>query len=201
MAAVIGYESTATCIFVYCAYRLQQCYKIIPSNPREDKTLRYYCGYIIGTITISMFIILIYDLGTRANKGKFNGHCGQQDPILNTSVTIMFAETFTFSNGVIQIAMFILYLYYWYKLRYLTDYQTNKMLFHIAVILGTTIGITIYFFHVNRIIASANDTSLSNLVGSVMLFLQHCVIVDSLKWVIKIYKVICKREVETTSSE
>ena len=66
--------------------------------------------------------------------------------------------------------------------------------------MGATISIANFIFFVNWISSFANGTDLSNLVeniGALMLFLQHCVIAGSLKWV----KKICKKEMETTNSE
>ena len=201
MTTDIGYEATATCILVHCAYNLRQSYKIIPSDLGEDKTLlRRYFGYIIGTITVSMFMILTYDLGVSASKGNFDGRCSPQDPIYNASVTIMFA--IAIGNGLVQIAVFILYLYYWYKMwnsQHITNYQINRKLFNIAVGMGATISIANFIFFVNWISSFANGTDLSNLVeniGALMLFLQHCIIVGLLKWV----KKICKKKMETMNT-
>ena len=208
IATNIGYEATATCILVHCAYHFRQSYKMIPVNPREDKRLlRRYFGYIIGTITISMFMILTYYLGTSASNGKFNGHCGQQDPIYHTLLTIMYAVST--SNGLIQIAVFVLYLYYVYKMlksQHITDYRINKKIFFISVGMGATISTANFIYFVNWINAWANGTSLSALVeiiGSLMLILQQFIIAGSLSWVEKIYKTFCKKslgpEVQTSA--
>ena len=53
----IGYGTIATCILAHSAYHMRQSYKMIPTNPWEDKVAwrRYLC-YIIGTIAIAMLI-------------------------------------------------------------------------------------------------------------------------------------------------
>ena len=80
IASDIGYEATATCILIHCAYNLWQSYKLRPVDPSEYRVItRRYFGYIICTLAISMFIILTYDLA--ASKGNFNGYCNQDDPI------------------------------------------------------------------------------------------------------------------------
>ena len=198
IATNIGYEATATCILVHCAYHFRKSYKIIPVDHGEDKRLlRRYFGYIIGIITISMFIILTYYLGTSVNNGKYNGHCSQQDPIYHTLLTIMYAVST--SNGLIQIAMFILYLYYLYKMwksQHITDYQINKKIFLISVGMGTTISTANFIYFVNWINARVNGTSLSALVeiiGSLTLILQQFIIAGFLSWVEKIYKAFCKK--------
>ena len=202
IAMYIGYEATATCILAHSAYHMRQSYKMIPFNPREDKVIWRHClCYIIGTIAIAMLLILTYDVGT--TEGRYNGYCSKYDPIYFTMVTLMYG--FTFINTPIQIAMFIVYLYYWYKMRNsrdITNYQINKKIFRVAVAMGATISIANFFFVVNWINARTNGTNLSNLVetiATVMHLLQHFIIVGSLRWVRKVYKAYCKKE--PTSSE
>ena len=148
IATNIGYEATATCILVHCTYHFRQSYKRIPINPREDKRLlRCYFVYIISIITILMFIILTYYLGTRVSNRILNGHRRIQDPIYYTLLTIMYAVCA--SNDLIQIAMFTIYLYYWYKMwksRDITNYQINKKIFLIAVTMGATISFSNFSF-------------------------------------------------------
>ena len=135
------YEAIASCILAHSANLLRQSYKMIPINPREDKIVwrRYLC-YIIGTIAIAMLTILTYDVGT--TEGRYsNGYCSKYDPVYFTMVTLMFIV-----STLIQIAMFIVYLYYWYKLsnsRDITDYQINKKIFRIAIAMGGTISVAI----------------------------------------------------------
>ena len=198
IATNIGYEATATCILVHCAYHFRQSYKMIPVNPGEDKRLlRRYFGYIIGIITISLFMILTYDLGTSVSNGKFNGHCSLRDPIHHSLLSIMYAVST--SNGLIQIAVFILYLYYWYKMwkcQDITDHQINKKILLISVGMGATISTANLFHFVHWVYARVNGTNLSALVeiiGSLMLILQQFIIAGSLRWMEKIYKALYKK--------
>ena len=197
IATHIGYKATATCILVHCAYHFRQSYKIVPINDREDKRLlKRYFVYIIGTITISMFMMLTYYLGTSVSNGIFNGHCSVQDPIYHTLLTIMYAV----SNGnvLIQIAVYIVYLYYWCKIwksQHIVDYQINKKVFLISVTMAT-ISTGNFFFFVNWIIATANGTSMLisvEIIGSLMLILEQCIIAGCLRLVEKIYKVFCRK--------
>ena len=198
IATNIGYEATATCILVHCAYHFRKSYKMIPVNPREDKRLsRRYFGYIIGIITISLFMMLTYDLGTSISNGKFNGHCSIRDPIYHTLLTIMYAVVT--GNGLTQIAVFIVFLYYWYKMwksRDIADYQINKEIFLISVGMGATISTANFFYFASWINARVNGTGLSvlvELIGSLMLVLQQFIIAGSLRWVEKIYKAFCRK--------
>ena len=109
IATHIGYEATAACILVHCAYNFQQSYKIVPVDAKEDEQLlRRYFVYIIGTIAISMFMILTNDLGTSVNNGTFNGHCSQLDPIYHSMVTIMYAVSISDSDCSIYIISLLL---------------------------------------------------------------------------------------------
>ena len=204
IATYIGYEAIRTCILAHSAYHMRQSYKMIPFNPREDKVAwrRYLC-YIIGTIAIAMLMTLTYHVGT--TQGRYNGYCSKRDPIFFTMITLMYI--FTFINAPIQIGMFIMYLYYWYKLRNsrdITDYQINKKIFQVAVAMGATISISNFFFLVNCINARINGTNRSLLVeaiGTVTLLLQHFIIVGSLRWVRKVYMTYCKKQSTSSNSE
>ena len=192
----IGFEATATCILMHSAYLLWQCHRMKPVTHNEDKVVskRYY-GYVIGTMAISMFTILIYDLAI--NRGEFTEYCDDHDPIFFTMVTIM--QIASFINHLFQIALFIVYLYYWYKIRNgqdVTDQQINQQIFHIAVAMGATISIANFIFILDWIIARANgaeSSPIAQMTASLILLLQHCLIVGLLRWVKNVYKAVCKK--------
>ena len=51
-------------------------------------------------------------------------------------------HVFAFIRAPIQTALFMIYLYYWYKMRIsreITGYQINKKIFRIAIAMGATI--------------------------------------------------------------
>ena len=196
----IGYEATASCVLALSALHMRQSYRMIPLNPREEKIVWRRClCYIIGTVAIAMLILVTYDMGT--TKGRYNGYCSKHDPIYFTMLKLMYS--FTFINAPIQTAMFIIYLYYWYKMRRdITSYQINQKIFQVAVAMGATISIANFFYLVNWINASTNTNNLSRMVETIagmMQLLQHFIIVGSLRWVRKVYKTFCKKE--PTSSE
>ena len=201
IATYIGYEATATCILAHSTYYMRQGYKMIPINPREDKVVwRHYLCYIIGTIAIAMLVILTYDVGT--TERRHYGYCSKHDPIFFTMVIL--THTFSSINAPIQIAMFIAYLYYWYKMRNskdLTDYQINKKIFLIAVAMGATISVANFFFLVDWINARVNDSKLSSVIqtiGAMVQLLQHSIIVGSLRWVKQVYRAFCMKELITS---
>ena len=201
-ATYIGYEVTATCILAHAVYHMRQSYRMIPINPRENKVAwrRYLC-YIIGTTAIAMLMTVTYDVGT--TEGRCYGYCSKSHPIFFTVVILTHA--FSSLNVSIQIAMFMAYLCYWYKMRNsrgLMNYQINKKIFLIAVAMGATISVANFLFLVNWINARINDSNLLPLVqiiGAMILLLQHSIIVGCLRWVKQVYKVFCMKEL--TNSE
>ena len=198
----IGYEAVASCILVHCAYQMRQSYNMIPTNPRENKVLwrRYLC-YIIGTIALSVIMITTYDVGT--TEGRYNEYCNKHDLIHYTMVTLM--HVFYYINAPIQIAMFLVYLYYWYKLRNsrdLTNYQIHQKIFRIAVAMGATIGIANVFLILDWISESVTGNNLLvsiKIVSAVIMLIQHFIIVVSLRCVKNACSSFCKKQ--PTSSE
>lgn len=198
----IGYEPVASCVLVHCTYQMKQGYNMITTNPRENKVLwrRYLC-YIIGTIVLSMIMITTHDVGT--TEGRHNEYCNKHDLIHYTMVTLMYA--FYSINAPIQIAMFLVYLYYWYKLRNsqnLTNYQINQKIFRIAVAMRATIGIANVFLILDWIserVTGNNLPVLIKIVSSVIMLIQHFIIVASLRCVKNACSSFCKKQL--TSSE
>ena len=121
--------------------------------------LRRYFYYIIGTVAISLLAIVTYDVGTV--EGRHYGYCSKHDPLYHNMLTLMY--TISSVNSLIQIALFIMFLYYWYKMRNsrgTADYQINKKIFRIAVAMGATISIANFFFVIDWINARANGNNL-----------------------------------------
>ena len=144
-------------------------------------------------------MILTYDVGI--TEGRYYGYCSKQDTIYFTMVTIMY--TISSINAPIQIALFIIYVYYWYKMKSsqdITDYQINNKLFRIAIAMGATINVAKLLFFIDWMINTTWDKEYKNLalltefIASVLLLIQHFVIVGSLRWVKQVYKAFCKKE-------
>ena len=191
----IGYEAIATCILMHTAHSLRQTDKMQPVDPSKYKIfIRCYFWYVTCTVVISMFIILTYDLGM--TKRGYSRYCDRDDPIYQNMIIVK--QTIFLINKVAQIALFIIYLYYWRKLRSFA-LQTDKKLFDIAIGMGATISISEFAYILSRIIvlATGNLSALLEVVGSVMLILQHCIITGLLKRLRKACS--CKKEVIVTN--
>ena len=194
IAASLGYEAIATCILMHAAYSLHQSHKMLPVDPSKYKVFtRRYFWYVTCMVAISMFIIFTYDMAAR--KGDFSGYCDRNDPIYRNMVTVM--QTVVLINKVAQIVLFIIYLHYWRKLRnsvHVTDHKTDQNLFRIAVGMGATISISEFAYSVSWTVslATGNRFTPVEIVGAMMLILQHCIITGLLKCA---YKAFCKKEV------
>ena len=123
---------------MHTAHSLRQSDKMRPVNPSKYKVLtRCYFCYFACTVAISMFIIVTYNVA--ASKGDFSGYCEHNNPIYLTMLALM--QTVVLFNKVAQIALFIVYLHYWCKLRSsarVTNQTTDQKLFRIAVGMGAT---------------------------------------------------------------
>ena len=196
IATDVGYDATAACVLAHCAYHLWQSYKMIPHNPSIDKVLSR-C-YIFGSIAASICVILAYDIGI--NKQQFDVSCDQDDLAFDALVRISF--TVVSINRLIQIALFIVYLYCWYKLRIPQDvngHKINPKLFRITVAMGVTAMFAKLFFIFNWLLVQVTDFELSALartISSFMLLTQHCIIVELFRWVKNVYRALCKKQVE-----
>ena len=152
-------------------------------------------------IALSMIMITTYDVGT--TEGRYNEYCNKHDLIYYTMVTLMHA--FHSINAPIQIAMFLVYLYYWYKLRNsrdLTNYQIHQKTFRIAVAMGATISIANVFLILDWIserVTGNNLPVLIKIVSAVIMLIQHFIIVVSLRCVKNACSSFCKKR--PTSSE
>ena len=109
---VVSFDYLATCMlhgFAYIVYRnnkLQQVFK------GESKTLfRWYMAYILGTMSLSLFLKINYDLGV--NQGAYifpNGVCSSSDSLVDHTLSIVSRV-----NKLFQMVMFTVYLYYRYQ--------------------------------------------------------------------------------------
>ena len=194
IAANLGYEAIATCILMHAAYSLHQSHKMQPVDPSKHKIFsRRHFWYVTCTVAISMLVIFTYDVGAR--KGDYSGYCDRNDPIYHNMVTVM--QTVVVTNKVAQIALFIIYLHYWRKLRnsvHVIHHQTDQNLFRIAVGMGATISISEFAYTLSWIISLATGIRSTpvEIIGTMMLILQHCIITGLLDHA---YKVFCKKQV------
>ena len=86
--------------------------------------------------------------------------CDQHDPTFDALVTIMF--NISSINRLIQIVLFIIYLYYWYKLRApqgVTGYLINPKLFCIAITMGVTITFAKLILMLNWVILQTTNSA------------------------------------------
>jgi len=179
MQGDMAIEVFATCILAYLAYIVYLSDKLQQNSPsRKKRFFRYSLAYCISSLVLFGSFILAHDLET--GNGRYtilpSGHCSYWASDYDT---ILIPRTNSAINKMIQIALFIVYLCYYYKFN--TDItevsETNKKhLFKIAVSIGGTVGMSEFiwllelFFGVDYI---------GGIVAVMLLFVQQCIIMTS----------------------
>ena len=180
MITLIGNNNVSTCILTYLTNIMYRSYKLRSrmSKPRSKFLLKCYTAYIVGTVIFYLFIIVAYDLRTGNGKDTLeplNGYCH------------FFGEKFhdfyissiaTGINKVVQIILFTVYLYFFYKINTQTEQlnrQYTKHLFIIAIAMGAKIGLT-EFIWISTTILGLNNSPIPSIVGAIFLLIQQCVI-------------------------
>ena len=188
MLAVIAIQVYATRMLHYLAYIMHYSYKLRASIPKSTLKFffRCYTKYAMGTLMISLFLIVCYDLAT--DKGRHTilptSHCAYiNDYSYNTAVIV---DADTAVNKVAQITAFIAYLYYFYKFQD-AELSNNydKRLSIIALGMGAAIGISQIFY--TPLLFDTEYDDAASIVGTICLFIQQCIIAVSLR-----SKYLCK---------
>ena len=198
MIACISSEAVATCMLTHTVYVMRQSDMMRRHNDSKAKFLfKCYITYVVSVLAVSLFLILTYDLVTGSWRDTMldNGRCANFNQFDFSTVSIMFAVTT--ANNLIQITMFVVYLFYCYKLRsvYWKDTasgrHTRRSLFKVAVAMGATIGLSQLIFAFNKI--SGYNSIPVECIGGILLAVQHCVVVISLRWIKTVYNSVCRR--------
>ena len=199
MILYIGSEAVATCILTYVAYSMRHTDRLQRIDKDTNKRLyKFYIAYIVGSILFSFHVILTYDLATGNWRDTMlaNGRCIHINQTTYGTMPLMFAISTI--NKVVQIVMFITYLYYYYKMwnnAYIKNQETNQKLFKIGIAMGATIGLSVLFLTFNKI--SGANLELVEWIAGILVFVQHCIIATSFRWIKNIYKVACMQTMDT----
>ena len=175
MVTTLTDDAVLTCMFAYITYNMYRSYKLksILSKSGTKFLRNCYTTYVTGTIIFYLFIIIAYDLKT--GNGRYtlevNGHC--QFLYETDYSTFDIISINSAINKVIQITMFITYLYYVYKINAEARPQHSKLLFILAITMGANIGISEFIWICTLIIGFRKVASIS---GALFLLLQQCVI-------------------------
>ena len=198
MIACISSEAVATCMLTHTAYVMRQSHMMRQHDDSKTKFLfKCYIIYVISLLAVSLFLVLTYDLVTGSWRDTMldNGRCAILIQFDFSTVSIMFAVST--ANKLLQITMFVAYLFYCYKLRsiYCRDTasgrQTQRTLFKIAVAMGATIGLSQLIFAFNKI--SGYNSIPVERIGGISLVVQQCVMVISLRWIKTVYNNVRRR--------
>ena len=114
----VSIEALAACILHQIAYIMYSSKKLRAIQPEESKQhFTYYMIYVLGTVMLTLFLMICYDLATGNYKALLqpDGHCvslfGHSDYGIAQIVLGISAI-----NKMAQFVLFIAYLYYMYKL-------------------------------------------------------------------------------------
>ena len=148
---VAGSDMTATCMLHYLVYILYHSYKLQQISEDEFKNLfKWHLTFIFGAMFLVLFLMVSYDVGiNRSVHILHGGYCVTK----NDDFPIRVINISSHVNKSAQIMLFLVYLYYKYKLN--RDVQDtailrsqDRLLHKIAMVMGATIGIAYLLFSV-----------------------------------------------------
>ena len=182
MLGDIAIEVFATCILAYLAYTVYLSNRLQLPSPSKDKWFfRCSLAYSISLLILFGSFIVARDLQT--GNGRYtilpSGHCSYWASDYDT---MLVPRTNAVINKLFQIALFIVYLCYYYKLSTsITEAseaskKQNRALFKIAISIGGTIGISEFIFLLEVFFAV---DYIGGIVATILLSIQQCVIMTS----------------------
>ena len=196
MISSTGVELFATTILTHLAYCMYRCYHLKSeiSDKNKQFIFRCYIAYVLITLILLLFLITAYDW--RTGNGKYtllpNGHCNFIDQY--SYPTLYLIDVVKNFNKFVQIIMFLVYLYYFYKLK--VDFcnaqnsaEYSKRLLGVAIVMGANVGLS----HFIRLLV-AFDSEYSNifrLIGPILFLIQQVVIMSPFLCTRKLSK-LCK---------
>jgi len=185
MLAVISVEVFATSLLTHLAYLMYRSYHLKPELPKARSIFlfRCYIAYEIVTVLFTVFLILLSDIP--ADKSRYtllaDGHCNFLNQNAYTTLVLMYVIACSYK--VVQVGMFMVYLYYAYKTYNiisdpLASNRQQKKLFKIAATMGATVGVSFFIF-LSVFLVDMSYLPIIAIVGSVYLLLQQAVIMIS----------------------
>ena len=206
MITHVSTEVFAANILTHLAYTMYRCYNLKSriSKKRSKYLLKCYMLYASITLVLVLFITIAYDL--RTGNGKYtilpNGHCNFIDQYSYKMLFIIDIPNFV--NKLVQITMFIIYLVYFNKFNAIirdakvSNMQYHKGLFKIAITMGATVGLSSFIWILSAFYPGYTEVIAAS--GSILLFIQQCVIATSFLYTRKIYD-LCKMKFSRDSSQ
>ena len=181
-----GMELFAANILTHLAYIMYRCYNLKSeiSNRNSIFLFRCYNAYAFITLILFFFLTIAYDWRTGNAKYTLlsNGHCNFIDQ--HSYKSLFLSNIFIIINKSIQIAMFLAYLVYYYKLKaYIRNAQIpmqhNQELFRIAITMGATIGLSHFIWFLLMFDPHPQHSAIISISGTVCLLVQQGVIMAS----------------------
>ena len=202
MVSAAMHEVFSANILTHLAYIMYRCSELKSRMSAKKKQFLFRCYFSYGFITLVLlfFAMIVYDWWTGNGKHTLlpNGHCIFVDEYSYT--TLYISEIPTVINKVIQIIMFIAYIYYYIKFKKIvhqaqTSIQYDRELFKIAIAMGAALGLS-YFAFIFLIFDSKILDILAIMSGATFLTAQQLVIMTTFvctKKMSKLWKKLCSR--------
>ena len=162
-------EATSTCILACVAQLMHRSDNFRSGMPKHS--LRNYLMYILGTMTLFGVVAIGHRLITGDPIATRQGPCQQA----NASLLIIIAFSFVTLSKAIQMGLFGVYLFYFFKFSKegITDHNNQHLrLSKIAIFLGAAIGIA----QVVWLASSFAWIPSTNVLGLILFAVQQCVI-------------------------
>lgn len=195
---VVTVEALCTCILHHIAVTMRRCYKLRSQMSKETSQhhFRWYMAYSLGAMLFALFLYICFDVATGNYKGVLlpNGQCASIE--IRIYGTLIIPTIFNGINKVAQLAQFITYLYYTYKLnKYVNNTGVSNeylsLLHKTAVALGAMIGFNQFAYFTQAILNHDVEALISVSIG---LFLaQQCIMVAILMFTRKVRRLCRER--------
>ena len=175
MQSLLVNEALATCLLAHVACVVYYGYNVQPTMPVTMLFKRY--TIFVGSMQVLFSILIIlYDVATGHYSGVLlsNGYC--IDSVTSNYDTIAWANKTI--NKAIQITIFAIFLYYYYKCKkslpkdHPSTKLINKELIRIGAAIGATVGVAEFLFLVGRVVGNP----IIGLIGAFASLVQYCVI-------------------------
>ena len=177
-------EAFATTFLAYLAYIMYYSYRGREVTKEINKKLyKYAVRYVLGLLLLFDIFVVGYDFGTGTYQHTLlpNGHCSFI--VQSEYNTIVLLHAYGYTNEFIQMLLLVTFFVYNFKLNKMltivrhmpsTDTQQNRLLFKIALTMGTTLGISQIVFASSWFF----DSEFGIQIAGLFIVIQQCVIMS-----------------------
>lgn len=193
MTATLDIEALALCMFTHLAYVVYQSYKLQRITETKTKYLyKCYIAYVLCTLTIFLFLTMIYDIGTGSRKYtlQLDGHCSPYVQKANFMINVFIGV-----NKILQLLMLVAYFTYLFKLYKMqtelyppafSNSQHNQQLFKVALVMAASVISSQFFWLFSAVVGTQIEG-----IGGIFLVIHQLVVMISVLGTRKVLQ-LCK---------